>query len=199
VKRGFFRADRELWEENTVSPLRQRSTAEQAQAYLRHQKIILTETGVSLADEAAMTPKILKRLQQLSEGMRFAVFGDVLLTLKTLKAKKLKVGLLTNLDRDMSLLSRELGLQEYLDFVVTSAEAGADKPAPPIFEMALQRADVRASEAVHVGDQYKLDVLGARGVGIVPILIDRDDFYPEVTDCRRIHSLTEVIDLLPIL
>jgi len=27
----------------------------------------------------------------------------------------------------------ELGIGEYLDFTVTSAEVGADKPQPPIF------------------------------------------------------------------
>ncbi|GAI20722.1 unnamed protein product, partial [marine sediment metagenome] len=84
------------------------------------------------------------------------------------------------------------GLEPYLDFVVTSKEAGADKPSPPIFLAALGKAGVNASEAVHVGDQYKFDVIGARGIGISPILIDRYDIYPEVSDCPRIHSLTEL-------
>ncbi|GAF78092.1 unnamed protein product, partial [marine sediment metagenome] len=58
--------------------------------------------------------------------------------------------------------------------------------------LALERAGVNASETIHVGDQYKLDVVGARGVGISPILIDRDNVYPEITDCPRIRSLTEL-------
>ncbi|MEK0338355.1 MAG: HAD-IA family hydrolase, partial [Nitrosopumilus sp.] len=75
-------------------------------------------------------------------------------------------------------------------------EVGTDKPEPPIFLAALQRAGVNASEAVHVGDQYKLDVIGARGVGITPVLIDRYDLYPEVSDCPRIHRLTELAEYL---
>ena len=106
------------------------------------------------------------------------------------------MGLLTNLTRDMLPLCRELGLESYLDFVVTSGEAGADKPQPAIFLAALERVGVNASEAVHVGDQYKLDVVGARGVGITPILIDRYDLYPEVSDCPRIRNLSELAQYL---
>ncbi len=43
---------------------------------------------------------------------------------------------------------------------------------------------------------FGADVIGARGVGITPILIDRYNLYPEVTDCPRIHSLTELADYL---
>ncbi|MBA7472628.1 (S)-2-haloacid dehalogenase 4A [subsurface metagenome] len=126
------------------------------------------------------------------KSVTFALFDDVLSTLKTLKQQNFILGLLTNLDRDMVSICRELGLEPYLDFVVTAKEAGADKPSPPIFLAALDKAGVNASEAVHVGDQYKLDVIGARAIGINPILVDRYDIYPEVSDCPRIHSLTEL-------
>jgi len=146
--------------------------------------------------EPDMFMKIMKRVQQLSQGMSFALFDDVLSTLKTLKEQNLTLGLLTNLDRDMKPICRELGLEPYINFIVTSGEVGFDKPKPPIFLAALQQAGVNASEAVHVGDQYKLDVIGALGVGIAPILIDRYDLYAEVSDCPRIHSLTELTEYL---
>ena len=62
------------------------------------------------------------------------------------------------------------------------------------FCWALERAGVDASEVAHCGDQHSLDVVGDRGVGISPILIDRYDLYPEVTDCPRIHTLPEVAE-----
>jgi putative hydrolase of the HAD superfamily len=96
----------------------------------------------------------------------------------------------------MKPVCRELGLEPYINFIVTSGDVGVDKPKPPIFLAALERAGVNASEAVHVGDQYKLDIIGARGVGITPILIDRYDLYSEVSDCPRIHSLTELTGYL---
>ena len=128
--------------------------------------------------------------------MSFTLFDDVLTTLKILQERNLTLGLLTNFDRDMAPICRQLGLEPYIDFIVTSGEVGTDKPEPPIFLAALQKAGVKASEAVHVGDQYKLDVLGARGVGITQLLIDRYDLYPEVSDCPRIHSLTELAEQL---
>jgi len=104
----------------------------------------------------------------------------------------LKLGLLTNLQTEVNSMCRELGIASYLDFTVTSAEVGADKPQPPIFLKALELAGVKADEAIHVGDQYQNDVLGAKGVGISPILLDRADYYAEITDCPRIRSLTEI-------
>ena len=196
ISPGLLVADRDFFEENAVSPVRKRSPEEQAKVYTRYQKTILTEAGVDVSSEPDIFMKIMKRVQQLSRGMSFALFDDVLSTLKTLKEQNLTLGLLTNLDRDMQPICRELGLEPYIDFVITSAEVGVDKPKPPIFLAALQQAGVNASEAVHVGDQYKLDVIGARGVGITPILIDRYDLYPEVTDCPRIQSLTKLTEYL---
>ena len=193
---GLLLADRGYFEENAVSPVRQRSPEEQAKVYTRYQSTILTEAGVNLPREQEVLSKIMQRVQQLSRGMSFTLFDDVLPTVKTLKEQNLTLGLLSNIDRDMKPICRELGLEPYINFIVTSGEVGVDKPKPPIFLAALERAGVNASEAVHVGDQYKLDIIGAMGVGITPILIDRYDLYSEVSDCPRIHSLTELTDYL---
>jgi len=193
---GLLLADRGYFEENAVFPVRQRSPEEQAKVYTRYQSTILTEAGVNLPREQEVLSKIMQRVQQLSRGMSFTLFDDVLPTVKTLKEQNLTLGLLSNIDRDMKPICRELGLEPYINFIVTSGEVGVDKPKPPIFLAALERAGVNASEAVHVGDQYKLDIIGAMGVGITPILIDRYDLYSEVSDCPRIHSLTELTDYL---
>jgi len=194
VIRGILTADRYYFEENAKSPVEKRSPEEQLEVYVHYPKAILAEAGVEVPKELPL--KVMQIVVQQFKGVIFALFDDVLSTLKTLKERKFILGLLTNLDKDMNPICRELGLEPYLDFVVTSGEVGTDKPEPPIFLAALQRAGVNASEAVHVGDQYKLDVIGARGVGITPVLIDRYDLYPEVSDCPRIHSLTEVAQYL---
>jgi len=196
ILHGLFFADRDYFEENAVFPIRKRSPEEQAKIYTRYQKAVLTEAGVNLPREQETFLKLMKRIKQLSAGMTFALFDDVLPTMKTLKEQELLLGLLTNLDRDMKPICRELGLEPYIDFVVTSGEIGVDKPAPPIFLAALQRAGVDAAEAIHVGDQYKVDVIGAKGVGITPILIDRYDLYHKANDCPQIHSLAELTEYL---
>ncbi|MFC1928009.1 HAD family hydrolase [Chloroflexota bacterium] len=189
-------ADRDFFEESTASPVRKRSPEEQAKIYTRYQQTILTEAGVNISGEPDMLMKIMKKAQELSKGMSFVLFDDVLPTLKTLKEQNLTLGLLTNLDRDVKPICRELGMEPYINFTVTSGEIGFNKPQPPFFLAALQKAGVDASETVHVGDQYKLDVVGARGVGINPILLDRYNLYPEVSDCPLIHSLAELTEYL---
>jgi len=194
LTRGLLMADRYWFEENSKSKVAARSPEEQAEIGLHYETTILTETGVEVAKELLL--KIIKKVQQSYKGITFALFDDVLPILKTLKEQSLILGSLTNANQDMAPICRKLGLEPYLDFVVTSGEIGGDKPEAPIFLAALKQAGVKASEAIHVGDQYKLDVVGARGVGITPILIDRHDLYPEISDCPRIHSLTELTEYL---
>ena len=56
-------------------------------------------------------------------------------------------------------------------------------------------ADVSASQAIHVGDSYEADVVGARNVGITPVLIDREGLYP-TADCHRINNLLLLLEML---
>ena len=193
ITHGISVADRDYFEENATYPVWKRSSEEQAKINTRHQQIILNEAEVVIPGESTLLTKITDRVQQLSRGMGFTLFYDVLSSLKMLKEQNLTLGLLTNLDRDIQSICRDLGLDPYINFVVTSGMVGAVKPHPPIFLAALQKAGINASEAIHVGDQYQSDVIGALEVGITPILIDRNNLYPEVNDCLRIHSLIELM------
>ena len=59
-------------------------------------------------------------------------------------------------------------LAQYFDDVVVSCEVGAEKPNPRIFEEACMRTGVDAHRelVVHVGDDRRNDVWGARACGI---------------------------------
>jgi len=194
IIRGILIGDQHYFEENAKSPVEKRSPEEQVEVYIHYPQAILAEAGVNAPRELPL--KILKTVKKQFKGVTFALFDDVLPTLKTLKQRNIILGLITNLTKDVNLICRKLGLEPSLDFVVTPQEVGADKPKPPIFLAALDRAKVEASQAVHVGDQYNIDVVGARGVGITPILIDRYDTFPEVSDCSRIHNLSELAQYL---
>jgi putative hydrolase of the HAD superfamily len=187
VMRGIYAAGTQL---PAGAPFRWRES-EDPEVFIRYIEIVLTEAGARLPRDTVL--EILKRIIQTARKETYVLYDDVLPTLKKLKKRGLIVGLITSLTKDMNLICGDLGLTPYLDFVVTSKEVGSDKPEPPIFLAALKRAGVGASEAVYIGDQYETDVVGARGVGIKPILIDRYDLMPGVSDCPRIHSLTEVV------
>lgn len=196
VKPALLEADRLVFDENARYPMRLRSREEQTEVYIRYETLLLKNIGIDLSDEVRTVTKIFQRVEELYGDIGFALYDDVIPVMEKLRDKDLKIGLITNLEIDMKPICSELGLDPYLDFIVTSGEAGSDKPQPEIFMIALEKAGVEASEAVHVGDQYKIDAVGAMNAGIKPIIIDRNDLYPEIKDCPRIRNLDELFDVI---
>ncbi|MFH1002992.1 MAG: HAD-IA family hydrolase [Chloroflexota bacterium] len=188
---GLLAADGYFFTEGARAvPGKERSPQGQPERYRRYLEIMLETAGVHAAPE--LLPRILQQWPKLFGGSHFVLFDDVLPTIKGLKERRLTLGLLTNATREAIAIYADLGLAPYLDFVVTSEEAGADKPSPKIFLKALEKAGVSPPEAMHVGDQYDIDVAGARGAGINPLLLDRFNLYAGGTDCPRIQTLPEI-------
>ena len=71
-----------------------------------------------------------------------------------------------------------LGLEESADFLLTSEEAGAEKPNPRIVELALQRLDVAPAQAWLVGDSIARDVAAAQACGLMPVWFNRQPDAP---------------------
>ena len=192
IPRGYWFADDFMSRENARSPIHKRSPEEERTFWADYEAIILEKAGVEVSKELAL--RIFTRARQLDR--RLILFDDVLPVLDTLKSRGIVLGLVSNLNRKLDGHCQELGLTPYMDFALTSSEIGAEKPHPPIFLAALERAAVGASEAIHVGDQYHSDILGAKSVGINPLLLDRDGFWEGVEDCPRIRSIAEVENYL---
>lgn len=194
MQRALVLADKDLYAELAEISMRDRTPEERLQVYIRHQQSILTNAGINSGPELA--ERTMKRARELNARPRFVLFEDVLPTIMMVKERQLRTGLLSNIYRGIRDICRELGLEPYIDVIASSEEAGADKPDPAIFRFALEQIGVDASEAIHVGDQYLQDVVGARNAGITPIFIDRYDVSPEITDCARIRDLTELTEYL---
>jgi len=192
IPRGYWFADDFMSRENARSPIHKRSPADEMSFWSDYESIILNKAGADVSKELALS--IFTRARQLDR--KLVLFDDVLPIIRTLRGREIVLGLVSNLSRGLDGHVNELGLTGYVDFALTSSEIGAEKPHPPIFLAALERAGVAASEAIHVGDQYHSDVLGAKGVGINPLLLDRDGFWEGVDDCPRIRSLGEIVNYL---
>ena len=124
----------------------------------------------------------------------FRVFPETHSVLASLKERGYKLGLISNnLDGMIQSQMKTLGISGYFDAVTFSQEAGVEKPDPAIFKLALKRTGSVPEECVHVGDNYDQDVIGARSVGIAPILIDRKRTSSS-SECLRIASLSELLD-----
>ncbi|PKQ37197.1 MAG: HAD family hydrolase [Actinobacteria bacterium HGW-Actinobacteria-1] len=104
---------------------------------------------------------------------RWAVYADVLPALDRLRVLGLRLGIISNWDGRLVGLLGALGVRERVDVVLSSADVGLRKPDPRIFELACERLGVVPSEAAHVGDHHYSDILGARAVGMTPVLVDR--------------------------
>ena len=90
---------------------------------------------------------------------------------------------------------RRLGLDKFIDFMVTSEETGYEKPAPIMFNFALEKMNVRADEAAYFGDALDRDVEGAAKVGITPFWFVADRKFSGGDDFKKIFSYREAYKL----
>jgi putative hydrolase of the HAD superfamily len=117
--------------------------------------------------------------------------ADVRPSLARLRAVGLRLAVVSNANGTLRLLFERLGLTPAFEVVLDSAEEGVEKPDARLFRMALERLGGDAATALHVGDIYHVDVVGARAAGIRPVLLDEAGLYPEA-DCPRVRSLAEL-------
>jgi putative hydrolase of the HAD superfamily len=88
----------------------------------------------------------------------------------------------------------KLHLYQYLDFMVSSEEAGKEKPDPVIFNLALNKLNLKPDEVCMIGDNYKKDNMGASNLGIRSFWINRDgEKYPQSDLIKELKSFNELI------
>jgi putative hydrolase of the HAD superfamily len=124
------------------------------------------------------------------------LFDDVLPALEQLKQNGIILGLISNIDSDITPLFDKLGLTPLLQVVVTSRDSGYHKPQPEIFKEAARQAGVKVDESMYIGDQYQIDVLGAKGAGMQGVLLDRNGYFNEDTKELIIKDFYQLVDYL---
>jgi putative hydrolase of the HAD superfamily len=127
-------------------------------------------------------------------ALEFTAYPDVLPTLEELRERGLRLVIASNWDCSLPDWLRPTGILELVDGVVTSAEVGAAKPSPRVFERALGVAGVEPSEALHVGDKVDNDVEGAAAAGVRGVLLQREGDPPPGVE--SIRNLSELVALL---
>jgi HAD superfamily hydrolase (TIGR01549 family) len=66
---------------------------------------------------------------------------------------------------------QQLNLGRYIQYMVSSEEAGIEKPDPAIFNLALKKLSLNASEVIMIGDHPEKDIKGAESIGIKSYLV----------------------------
>jgi putative hydrolase of the HAD superfamily len=128
------------------------------------------------------------------EALEFRPYPDVLPALGDLRERGITLVVASNWDCSLPDWLGPAGITDLVDGVVTSAEVGAPKPHPRVFERALAIAAVAPFEALHVGDKVDNDVEGAAAAGVRALLVQRDGQSPAGVEAVR--SLSELPALL---
>ena len=111
------------------------------------------------------------------EENRIQIFAGVKDTLHDLKRRGYLLGIVTDTAQSVSTKLAwfgKAGFGEVWDAIIASNEVGIQKPAPAIYQAALDQLGVKASQAVFVGHKTS-ELEGARGVGLRTIAFNYDD------------------------
>lgn len=117
--------------------------------------------------------------------------------MSALRAKGIKVAIVSNSEGMLDRLFDQLGILSSFDALVDSGKVGFEKPDPRIFEIACAQTGIAAARALHLGDTYATDVVGAMNAGMRAALIDPFGHYEGMyVDVPRVPGVVEVAEAL---
>ena len=127
----------------------------------------------------------------------WTLYPETVGVLKGLKEQGYEIGIISNFDSRLFNVLRGLGMADLFDTVTISSLAHAAKPAPKIFQAALDKHAMDPEDAVHVGDSRRDDVEGARKAGLQAVLIERESqLTSSASNVPTIQSLEQLPALL---
>jgi len=119
-------------------------------------------------------------------------------TLDYLKKESYQMHIITNGFKEVQFIKLEKsGLLDYFDVIVCSEDVGKNKPEPDVFHHSLNQAGAKKEESVMIGDDYKVDIVGAANVGMSAILFDPNKKYTEGTHEWHIDHLEKIPETIP--
>ncbi len=130
------------------------------------------------------------------------LFPGALSTLETIKRQGLKIAVVTDLTADIQVLKlKKLGINQYVDYLVTSEEADADKPNPKVGDLMIKKVGVSKEEIIMIGNNPKTDIQLAHNIGVDSILFD---FYSRYSGEERnsptyyTNNISDILNLMNI-
>ena len=121
--------------------------------------------------------------------------------LEYLKEKGIRTGVISNITYDSDVVKERINRlipSNEFEFIIATSSYLFRKPNKHIFELALEKANLRAGDVWYIGDNYACDVKGAIGAGIFPVwYIGAIDLpYTEDKDVCTISAWKELIELV---
>lgn len=88
------------------------------------------------------------------------------------------------------------GMDKYFTEIITSEAAGVKKPHPDIFKYALNKSGATIEESIMIGDDYEVDIIGARDVNMKQIFFDPFKKSKQNGSTYYINNLKEIEGIL---
>lgn len=126
------------------------------------------------------------------------VFDGVIETLRILKERNIRIGIGTNMTTRIQLKKLTLlDVLKYVDFFISSEEAGVDKPEEQFFEYCMIKAKCEKQECMFVGDDFEKDIIGSRNAGLRPVWFCTEgnqnvNFIPVIKEMKQLLKLIEL-------
>ncbi|MBA3450702.1 MAG: HAD-IA family hydrolase [Chloroflexia bacterium] len=181
--------------ENGRVPIRDRDASEREAFRMELMRRWLEAAGLPHDAETTRSLRIsyMSEFDEVPDHRHYRLFDDVLPALRTLRRAGIQTAVISNADSDVTIVCTHFAFAPLMDLIVTSALVGYEKPDPRTYHAALEPLGIDPEFAVHVGDQPKSDVIGARGVGMGAVLLDRYGRH-NGTDIPTVATLTELAD-----
>ena len=185
LSRADYPAKRRLDVGDTVG-----ATTDASRAWL-YFDLVLGEAGIALSEATRAALEDLNAYHR-ERNLWEHVPDDVVPALDALRARGLRLTVVSNANGTLCDHLERLGLASRFNCVLDSFDLGVEKPDPRLFELALERSGAARDTTLHVGDLYHVDVVGARAAGLRGVLLDVAGLYEDV-DCPRFRSLAGLV------
>lgn len=118
---------------------------------------------------------------------------EIINTIKALKEKRYKIGLLSNDVSEWSdYLRKKFNLDNLLDYCIISGDVKSRKPDEAIYEYAINKCKINPKESLFIDDRVK-NLIPAEKLGFKTLLFDRDRNYGDDIAYNKINSSKEII------
>ncbi len=133
------------------------------------------------------------------------VFPGSIAFFEEVKSRGIKVVAVTNQTAFIQLKKvNQIGLNDYIDALVTSEEAGVDKPHPSMFLYGLHKANCLPQDAIMIGDDQTSDIEGANAIGMTTVRVVigtgtveyKSELNKPTYEVYKIYDVLQVLDKL---
>jgi HAD superfamily hydrolase (TIGR01662 family) len=170
--------------------------AELLDAAGRPLRVVLFDFGETLVE------RVDDSVQPLNE-LHIVPYADTVPTLEGLRRAGYRLAVVSNTTQSSDEVMRgvlaSIGIAQYFDTVVTSYDAGHEKPEPGIFRLALDRLNCPPAQAAMIGNDPVKDVGGAAALGLITVLVGRDWSVIGAGGSAATYTVASLAEIPPLL